>query len=57
MKFLHDFTSPHYFEALTTSIGNGAYVVVAMMVVAAALVLLGGGTAAMGWKKQGAEHH
>jgi hypothetical protein len=57
LNLLHDFTSPHYIDALTTSIKYGLFVVLGMLAVGGVLTLLGGGTAALGWAKQRAQGH
>lgn len=56
-KLISDFTSPEYWQALTTSIGNGFMVVMGMLAVGAVLTLLGGGLAAKWNKKEPAHHH
>lgn len=57
MKLLHDFTSPEYLEALTTSIKNGLGIVLLMLCVGTILTTLGGGFAARNKKESSAHHH
>lgn len=54
---MSEFFSAHFFEALTTAIINGLKVVVAMLVVGGIFTVASGGPAALGWKKNPADHH
>lgn len=58
---LQDFMKPEYFEALSTSVGYGFWVVLAMLVAGSVLTLLGGGLSARWWGSgddaHAAHHH